>query len=146
LPNFVVDPSQPGGVRIASTTDVSNNPFPNTPKSHYGATGTITLPVDDSVGQVNVSVTYFHQAGFTFATDSQHEPEAAVPGYGLWNGQVEWDNVFGRPIDIVAFVKNATDKFYIRGGIALETQLGITQGTAGEPRLWGVKLRYHFGR
>jgi iron complex outermembrane receptor protein len=145
LPNLVVDPTQPGGVRITSLTDVSHNPFPNTPRSHYGSTATFTLPLPDSSGDVTASVTYYHQAGFTFATDSTHEPEASLPGYDLWNGQIQWSNIFGRPIDITAFVKNAADKFYVRGGIALEQQLGITQGTAGEPRLWGVKVRYRFG-
>jgi iron complex outermembrane receptor protein len=145
LPIVTVDPTQPGGVRINGTTDVSNNPFPNTPKYHYGVTATVSFPTPESVGPMDLSVTLYHQAPFTFATDSAHEPEATVPGYDLINGSFEWRNVFGHPIDLSAFVKNAADKYYIRGGIALENQLGITQGTPGEPRLWGVKLKYHFG-
>jgi iron complex outermembrane receptor protein len=145
LPNLVVDPTVPGGVRIISMTDVSNNPFPNTPKSHLGATAQVTFPISDDLGELNGSLSYYRQARFSFATDSLNEPEAISPGYALWNAQLQWRNAFKRPVDITFFVKNLTDKFFIRGGIGLETQLGITQATPGEPRTYGVQLRYRFG-
>jgi len=145
LPNLVVDPTAPGGVRVTSFTDVSNNPFPNTPKSHMGATAQVFLPVPDDLGQLSASLTYYRQSKFTFATDTVNEPEAVAPAYSLWNAQVQWRSAFGRPIDVTAFVKNLGNEYYLRGGIGLQTQIGITQVTPGEPRTYGVQVRYRFG-
>jgi len=145
LPNLVVDPTASGGVRVVSFTDVSNNPFPNTPKSHFGATAQVFLPTPESVGELNASLTFYHQAKFSFATDTVGEPEAVAPSYSLWNAQIQLRNAFGRPIDVTAFVKNLTNDFYIRGGIGLQQQLGITQATPGEPRTYGLQVRYRFG-
>lgn len=145
LPIFVADPTGPGGVRQSGSTDVSANPFPNTPKYHFGATGTFTIPTPERVGQVDVSVTYYHQSRFTFSPDIVNEPDAIGPAYDLVNAQVQWRNVFQRPVDLTFFVKNVFGEYYLRGGQGIQSTVGITTAIPSEPRTFGLRLRYRLG-
>ncbi|WP_337185270.1 TonB-dependent receptor [Phenylobacterium sp.] len=145
IPVFVVDPAEPGGVRIDSVTDVSSNPLPNVPEYHLGATVRIGLPIPEDLGEMGITATYFRQASIVFGSDYRNELEGRAGGYDLINAQFEWKNMFGRSIDGALFVKNLTDNTYIKGGVALQQQLGLTQAIFGEPRTYGVSLRYRFG-
>jgi iron complex outermembrane receptor protein len=50
----------------------------------------------------------------------------------------------GSGFDISAYVKNLTDKEYAVGGVQLYTTFGLTTKAYGDPRSYGVALRYKF--
>lgn len=145
VPIIGIDPSSPDGLSIVGTFDASENPFPNVPKYHFGANATVTLPMPEDIGEISFHANYLYQSKFTFATDVINESEAVSPGHGLVNVRLDWREAFGRPVDIGFFAKNLFDKGYIRGGIGLQQLLGITQSTPGEPRTYGIQVRYRFG-
>jgi iron complex outermembrane receptor protein len=145
LPNIVVDPTSPDGIRIASYTDVSGNPFPNVPKFQAGWTLNVKAPVPEGIGDIEGALTYYHQNSFVFSNDFAHESEGYAPGYGLWNINIDWNKPLGQPVDLSFFVANLADKVYDRGGISVEQQLGITEVFYGEPRTFGFRLKYSFG-
>jgi iron complex outermembrane receptor protein len=155
VPNLGLDPSDPRcaaaatkpvcNVVVLSQTDLSANPFPLTPKSHFGATLDASWPLRDGLGEVRASVSYYHQDTFTYAIDMTANPLAVAGAQDLVSGQVEWRNVFGRPVDISIYGKNLTDQTYLTGGVSVQRELGIAYGTYGEPRTYGIELRYRFG-
>jgi outer membrane receptor protein involved in Fe transport len=62
-----------------------------------------------------------------------------------------WTGVMGSKFDVGAYVKNVADKEYSLGGIQLYESarpdirpFGIVTKAYGEPRTFGVDLRYNF--
>ena len=47
-------------------------------------------------------------------------------------------------LDITAYVKNVSDEEYTLGGIQLYPTFGLTTKAFGEPRTYGVEVRYTF--
>ncbi|WP_176598646.1 MULTISPECIES: TonB-dependent receptor [Sphingobium] len=133
-----------GELAIVGHDEATANPFPNVPKYHASVNATVTLPVPDDWGKISVNANYLYQSRFVFAVQSDLEPEAVAPGYGLVNGRIAWNDVLGAPVDASFFVNNLTNKTYFRGGIGLQTLLGITHASVGEPRTYGMQLRFRF--
>ena len=71
-------------------------------------------------------------------------PQAIQGPYGLLTLGANWDRIAGTPFDLTFFMTNALDKEYIANTVAIRS-LGFTSHTYGEPRMWGVRLRYRFG-
>jgi iron complex outermembrane receptor protein len=66
-----------------------------------------------------------------------------IPAYGLLNSSLDWNRVGGSPVDLSLFVSNALNKTYESGGIGLP--IGFDEATYGDPRMYGLRLNYHFG-
>jgi iron complex outermembrane receptor protein len=74
------------------------------------------------------------------------QPFGDRPSYGLLNAGIDWDEICGKPIDASFFVTNLTNKTYVLGiRTVYNTALGFAISRFGEPRMLGVRLRYHFG-
>ena len=113
-----------------------------------------TLPLDKSIGDISVGGTYSY-------TDRQlvdynyFDPNvvAALGGdFGfvgarqLLNLQGEWSSIFSSTVDLTLFATNVTQKKYynfIPGIGALQS--GLEFATVGEPRMFGLRVRYRFG-
>lgn len=65
-------------------------------------------------------------------------------GYGLVNLRVDWRNVYQSGLDIGVWGNNVTDERYRVGVISLLDSAGIQTSTFGEPRTYGVDVRYSF--
>lgn len=63
----------------------------------------------------------------------------------MLNLRADWRNIAGGPIDIGAFLTNATNEDYLVFTNDLFSTFGFTSGVYGEPRMFGVSLRYNFG-
>jgi len=117
--------------------------FPYTPANKY-ALGVSYEWSLGSLGQANVSANYAFQSHFSTAQTNMAQVKY-LPGYGLLNLRAGIDGLFGRPIDLSAFVTNAADKDYVTGLLdQYNTGGGVVTYTYGEPRMYGVQLRYHF--
>ena len=116
-----------------------------TPKYKYGLSGAYTLPLDESVGKVTLFADYSHQSD-SFA-DNRNDAGAAyvpvIPGYGVLNGRIAWDKVMDSSFDLAAFVTNVSNKTYVLGGYPV-TALGFQTFVYGEPRMYGLSVKYHF--
>ena len=117
------------------------------PKHKVTITGTYTLPLDDSIGTVSLGATYSH-TGTQIATRAiTAVPEnQLIPATDLVNLNVNWDSVGGLPVDLAFFATNVTKEKYRTSVSAAFTSAGFDPFIIGEPRIYGVRLRYNFGQ
>lgn len=138
--------------------DLSGRPFGYINKKSLGLSMAYNLPLDESVGNVNVRADASFQskwlvdntqagllglpasativpgvAGFTMVPNA---------GYGILNLRADWSRPFGHPIDLGFFVTNAGDKAYFQGGAGVN---GMVTQPIAPPRMFGIELSYKFG-
>jgi iron complex outermembrane receptor protein len=119
-------------------------PFFYVPKWQYGVTGTYHLPVDESWGDISISMTYSWY-GHQYFTVTAGEIQNIMPSYENIDLRADWTNVFGQPIDLGAFVSNLTDNTHITGLQAIYTTLGFTSAAYNAPLMFGFSVKYRFG-
>lgn len=113
------------------------------PKHRLTLTGTWTLPLDDSIGQISLGATYVYTAQ---QTATKASPFGVLPASNLVNLNVGWNNVLGNPVDIAFFMTNATNKFAplsVANGWASN---GFEAYVVNPPRMWGIRARVRFGQ
>ena len=113
-------------------------------RSTYGATVTWHPPVAEGWGDPGLTADYYYRTRQIGNSAVAAEPFNTVPGYGLLNLRADWRGIGGRPVDLGLFVNNATNSLY-KVAVADQTA-SLLYATAlyGQPRLWGVTLRYRF--
>ncbi|MET0181238.1 MAG: TonB-dependent receptor [Novosphingobium sp.] len=130
-------PTFPGTISVA---------FP-VPKHTVGATFSAT-PIDNAeTGTVTFLTSFSYTASF-FGEQSLPflEPEARAPAQYSVNASLDWKNIMGSNFSAQGWVRNATNENQILGFTALTTSLGLTPSIVGEPRTYGLTMRYEFGR
>ncbi len=70
-------------------------------------------------------------------------PYAVLGSYSLFNFNVNWTGIAGSPVDLLLFVTNAFDEEY-ETYVTGNWGSGIELGRVGEPRMYGMRLRYNF--
>jgi iron complex outermembrane receptor protein len=65
----------------------------------------------------------------------------------LLNLSGEWSGVLGVPVDVTLFASNVLNKIYVTQAVpAFEpAAFGYGNEIFGEPRMYGVRVRYRFG-
>lgn len=120
-------------------TDLSGAPFARAPKNIYGGTARLALPVGN-LGDVSASATYFHMD--EFVTTDTFDPTAFVDGYDVWNFNIQWNGIAGTGADVALFLDNAFDEEYL---LPYQHIAQVNKvDTPGEPRTYGVRLKYRF--
>jgi len=122
-------------------------------------TASYTLPLDESVGEISLAATYNHIGSQVTNYDDRHLAALNVPLFptsftGVDTGtlpptnlvNLNWDSIGESPIDLSAFITNLTKEKYYTSIPALLPAVGFSSGSVGEPRMYGVRLRYSFGR
>ncbi|MFT4054044.1 MAG: TonB-dependent receptor [Novosphingobium sp.] len=135
---------QPGGVADASCVR-----FAYLIPWIYSVHANITLPLPKDLGELNFFANYSHQASQSLETHQlpQFQPGAILQPYGVLNLSLDWRNVGGSNFDLGLFMNNATDNLYRVGNQPQNFQIGglLTSASMyGEPRMYGLKLRYSF--
>jgi iron complex outermembrane recepter protein len=126
--------------------DLTANKFAMAPEWTYTLSGRINLPVPDAVGRISLAANYYHQSQLYISDLNQGVNfDLPVDGYGVLDLTADWENVGGRPFDLGLFVKNLAKAKYYTGGASVYASVGTSGETLGEPRHFGVSLRYRFG-
>jgi iron complex outermembrane receptor protein len=123
------------------------------PKHRFTVTGTYTLPVSESIGEVSIGATFTHTdrqyqthtLDLPFAAGAIPENYGLLPSTDLLNLNLNWKGIAGSPIDLSLFASNVTNEKY---RVATAGGLPSTGGEfvlLGEPRMYGVRLKYRFG-
>lgn len=114
-------------------------PLTYTPKHRLTLSGDILIPVDESVGKMSIGAIY------TYTAKQLVDGNTAIPSFSLLNLNAAWNNIAGSGIDVVGFATNITNKKYrITSGGGFESS-GILDFAYGQPRMYGVRVRYNFG-
>lgn len=141
----------PGGgfarVGPGGAVDARCMPFQFVTPWIYNIRANAEIPIAPHMGDLNFLVSYSHFAPQATAPagDPSFEPGSVLEAYGLLNASLDWRNVAESGFDVGVFVNNATNKLYRVGNSNSYNGLGIFSSLYGEPRMYGVKLRYRFG-
>ena len=141
----------PGGgfavVPFGGTVNASCIPFQFVTPYIYNIHATAKLPMGEDLGELSYLISYSHfSKQHTSPTgDPSFEPGSTLEPYGLLNMSLDWRNIRQTGLDASLFVTNATNKLYRVGNANSYNGLGIFSSLYGEPRMYGIKLRYSFG-
>lgn len=144
-----------------NTDDISNWMMGSTPEFKFGATARYTWDLGSEVGELVLFGNYYYTDGYL--SDDFNIPLANAAGvvldfsvidtvamdrfliksYGLADFRLDWKSVMGSGFDAGVFVKNAFDKEYDVAAAQVGGR-GLMVRAAGEPRTWGVEMRYSF--
>ena len=130
---------------FVGTADHAGNPFAYTPKSKFGVHARFHIPVDPAWGTPYLSAQWYTQSKVWFTDLSDEEPDAFQNSYNLVNLRLDWENVGGSAFDAAVFANNVGNTTYKVAANALEHLTGTTASIYGEPRMFGIELRYRFG-
>ncbi|MBX3484118.1 TonB-dependent receptor [Phenylobacterium sp.] len=134
--------------------DLSNNPFPNISKHQGSVTVKYALPLADDQGQASVQGTLYAQSRRYFSDAGARNLEQYGPGvlgalsqggFSRINLRADWKNIRGTTWSAGAFVNNLTDANYKLTAITQLHSLGTGTVIYGEPRTYGLEVRYAFG-
>jgi iron complex outermembrane receptor protein len=120
-------------------------PFPYVSKNKGSFSARYRLPLAATVGDLGIMGIYTYQSPQSIAQTNQ-TVFPYMPGYGLVNARVDWRGVFQSTVDVSAFVTNLTNKTYPIGQFDAYDSFGFVTRTYGPPRMYGMQVKYAFGR
>ena len=126
-----------GVARLTGTPGdfIDFNSYPDTPKWAGTLGADLSLPVDESVGQIVLhSEVYAQTHTFFSSNDGSVTPGTRLKGYTTINMRLSWNNILGTKFSAGVYVKNLADKLYYVSGYALGAAGGYNTGYPGEPR------------
>jgi iron complex outermembrane receptor protein len=123
--------------------DATGNQFAQAPQhtAHVSATYQHNLPV----GALVANVSYAYISAVTFSDINLNAPGSTAPGYGLLDMRLDWKNIAGSNVDIGVYGKNVTNQVYDLLASDNTAQFGFVSIQYGDPRTFGVEVRYTFG-
>lgn len=139
------DPARPGQV-----LDLSYNRFATTPEHKGGVNARYQLPLSSDIGDLSLQVSAVIQSETWIDTANRYDgtndviPGTRQGGYTAYDARLDWDNVFGEPLRVSLWGKNLSNKEYWTGGNSQYTTLGFNQTAIGEPRTYGIDVKYNF--
>jgi iron complex outermembrane receptor protein len=130
----------------------AGNPLLLSPKNKFTIGASYSLQTNESVGEVTFGAQFVHidkQLSNYLYNDpgvfaAYGRNLGLLPGYNLLNLSFSWNRIAGSPVDLSLFATNVANEKYLSfvpgvGGNGLEV------ATLGEPRMFGMKVRYNFG-
>jgi iron complex outermembrane receptor protein len=136
------------------TVDRSGEPIPQAPKYTQSIGATQTVPI--SLGDLAFHLDYSYRAAlvYTWETPSAQLPAATqaiwneanrlgvIPGYGILSGRVSL--AMTNNLEIALQGRNLTNTHYYQQQFDNYVGLGASINYLGDPRTYGVSLRYKF--
>ncbi|MCT2399342.1 TonB-dependent receptor [Novosphingobium mangrovi (ex Huang et al. 2023)] len=166
-------PWEPGASSWAYVvpTAVVGGPLSLSPRHRLTLTGTVNVPVPESVGKLSVGATFVYtakqyasRADDTAWANYQNPPAGTVstdwivfagvmpprnpglmPSTKLLNLNANWDSIFGSPIDASFFMTNVTNEKFPVNVVNGFNSFGLESQLVNEPRMYGVRLKVRFG-
>jgi iron complex outermembrane receptor protein len=135
---YVIDGAQRVGDELALS-----------PKNKYTLTATYSLPLSKSLGRISLGANFTHTDRQLSNYSDRNVPALAglefLPATDLLNLSLNWFSIADKPIDLTLFATNVMDKQYYTyiPGIAVGT--GFETAQLGMPRMYGARIRLHFG-
>ncbi|CAN5303944.1 TonB-dependent receptor [soil metagenome] len=111
--------------------------FPKAPKWSYTVAGRYELPFQVGGAKFYLNADFYHLGPYLSGVVN-------VPGYDLANANLQIDNIGGTPLSATVFVTNIADKAYLQNSNLNGSSPGVVSFSIGEPRMYGVRLRYNF--
>ena len=120
-------------------------PFPDTPKTTGSIFAQISVPLAGDMGEMSFRGDFYSQSKFFYSSvNNTINPGSVLPGYSVANFRVNWNEISGSKVSAAFFVKNAFNKTYYTGGLALGSVLGLNTAIPGRPRMYGAEVSVNF--
>ena len=132
-----------GRVPFLGVADYSCAPFQFIVPYIYNIYTSVDLPLPESLGKASLYVNYSHVSG-QYSAPQPFEPGARLDGYGLLNASLKVAGVAGSGFDLTLFGNNLANKLF-RVSNSNSSTSNYFGTLYGEPRTYGVRLRYRFG-
>ncbi len=132
-----------GPVVVPTVGSFDGLPYPAVPRNQLSLTARYHLPIAETYGDLSFAATWSHRSHERFATDNAQQGDR--PGYSLLDLRIDWRSIFQSTFDASFFATNVTDKVYTLGVYNLYNTTGTVADVLGEPRMFGVQLKYRFG-
>jgi iron complex outermembrane receptor protein len=138
-----------GVVPAGGIADASCLPFQYTAKYIYSFHVAADQKLGNDMGTLSLFVNYSHMSSqYTEPVNVPAlQPGTTLAPFGLLNASLDWRKVAGSGFDLGLFVTNATNKLY-RISNSNGYQAGgllVNETLYGEPRMYGLRLKYSFG-
>ena len=139
------EPKYTNFVDPTSQAQLAGLPFAQSPKWSGDLSAVVDLPSPEPHGKLSLALNYAY-TGSTLIADAQIVPGSkyVAPGYGLLGARFSYKNIGNSGAAVDLYVKNALNKDYVLAGTPFYTSLGFTSYVYGEPRMYGIELRYDF--
>jgi iron complex outermembrane receptor protein len=128
------------------------DPLPFTPEFTGNIGATFTLPVDESLGQIELSALYRYASEFgTAASDTNSKvnlpniPVDKATAVKQLDLNFDWRDIGGQPIDFSLFATNVTKQVTYTLIQPLYASFGFDLRYLGQPRMFGARIRFRFG-
>ena len=119
------------------------DPLNFVPETRFTFSGSYTLPLPETVGELSVGATYTYTS--KQLADKSTPVFGTLPESDLVNLNVNWNRVMDSRVDLALFVTNLTKEKYFIAGPNSWTSFGYADLTPGAPRMYGVRVRVNFG-
>ena len=124
--------------------------FTLSPKHKLTASANYTLPLDESIGKVSLGATWVHTgkqvSNGSVPAEVNGIPLGTIPAYDLLNLNLDWKSVAGSPVDLALYATNVTKEVYPVNTGGGWNSAGLGDWLLGQPRMYGVRVRYNFGQ
>lgn len=134
------------GQLASPTANVGCIPFQYTPKHQYNISGRYEFPVSEELGKISLFASYGY-TGRQYSGPSTLpalEPGAFFPSAGLLNMSFNWRDIMQSGIDFSLFATNVTKERYVVSNTNVFYAIGSQASLYGEPRTYGLQLRYNW--
>ncbi len=136
-----------------TNADMSCRPLQYLSPNILSVYGRLKIPTSERTGDLSLFVSYSWTDAQdtaplyveTFPDGSIMEPGVHLPSFGVLNASLDWKNAIGSGLDVTLFGTNLLDKEYVITNTGVYQTIGAQSQMYGEPRMYGVRLRYAFG-
>jgi iron complex outermembrane receptor protein len=128
------------------------SPLVLSPENKYSISANYRLPFRESIGRISLGATFVHtdEQVTTYAYQNPILLAAfggdlgVIPASNLLSLNASWESIAGSPVDVSAYATNVTQEHYYQFVPGLASS-GAEFAVLGEPRIYGVRVRYRFG-
>jgi iron complex outermembrane receptor protein len=137
----------------ATSSTTPGSPLVLSPKDKYVASVDYTLPISSTIGRITIGADFVHTNKQLSTYDYQNPAVVAemggnfgtLPPSNLLNLNASWGSIFASTMDFTLFATNVTQDHYYLFVPGLDSA-GAEFASLGEPRMYGARVRYRFGK
>jgi iron complex outermembrane receptor protein len=123
-------------------SDATGNAFAQAPDHTANLTADVVFPL--SFGDLGGTLSFGHISKVTFSDSNLGRPIAFQDAYNLLDARVELKHIAGSRVDVSIWGKNLTNTDYAVN-ISDQPVFGFTSAIYGDPRTYGMNVKYSFG-